>query len=216
MISQPRRRARLQDSDGFTLIEMVISILILGVIMAPLTASYVLGLGTATSTAQAISNSTDAEAVATYLTPDVASANTVSPADMTVGQTCSGGGTTILQFASKDLSVTGTPPTIYVSYVLVVDNSAASALHLPSGSVDRLDRVTCDSSGTQTGSLTLARTLQAAPQPAPTCDDTACSNNSKPQKVSLSLTEYEYEKLTPPTPTAPFTFTVTAARRVNT
>lgn len=214
MLLRPKR-ANGSHSDGFTLIEMVISILILGVILAPLTTSYVLGLGTATSTAQAVSNSTDAEAVATYLTADVASSNTVSPADLTAGQTCSGGGTAILQFKIKDLSVGGAPPTTYVSYVLVADDNTAGTLHQAAGSVDTLDRVTCDAFGAEIGQLTLARTLQASPQAAPACDDSTCSNNSKPQKVSLSLTAYEYEKLTPPTPTSPFTFTVTASRRVN-
>ena len=209
-----RRRPPALDV-GFTLVEMVISVLILGIIMVPLTTSYVLGLGTASSTAQAVSNSSDAELVAAYLTTDISSANTVSAADMTAGQTCSGGSTTILQFATTDLSVNGAAPTIYVSYVLVPNTDAEGQLHLAAGSVDELDRITCSASGSPTSSLTLARTIQVSPVPAASCDGSACSNNSTPQQVSLSLTEYEYQKLTPPTPDAPFTFTVNASRRVN-
>lgn len=200
------------SEDGFTLVEMVISILILGIILAPLLSSYVLGLGAATSTAQAVSNSSDAELVAGYFSADIAGATSVSPSDVT--GTC-GAGSTLIQTKSVDLAATGTPPVTYVSYVLTA-TTPASALGLSAGSVDKLERVTCNAAGAETGRQTLADTVKMTPPDAPVllCDASTCTSGQKPQTVSLTLTEFEFEKLVPPTPTVSYTFTVNGERRV--
>jgi len=68
---------RLND-DGFTLVELTVSILILSVIVVVIGGALIFGLKTFGSTTQRLSESHDLQLAASYFAADVASARTVS------------------------------------------------------------------------------------------------------------------------------------------
>lgn len=67
---------RMRDDTGFTLVELLAAVAILGVVVLPLTGGIILGLRTMNSTTSRYSASNDAQVLSRYLPPDVQSANT--------------------------------------------------------------------------------------------------------------------------------------------
>lgn len=79
-----------QDERGFTLVEMVISIAVLGLLSGLLAAGLSVGLRTATGTSDRMAGSTAARMLAVYLPPDVHSANDAVASATGAGITCAG------------------------------------------------------------------------------------------------------------------------------
>jgi prepilin-type N-terminal cleavage/methylation domain-containing protein len=75
----------MRSENGFTLVELIMSLTLLSVIMGPLTGAVIIGLRTADGTNQKLSDSHDEQLVATYLVKDVQSASTVSTTDVSCG-----------------------------------------------------------------------------------------------------------------------------------
>jgi prepilin-type N-terminal cleavage/methylation domain-containing protein len=78
---------------GFTLVELLVAISVLGVIMGPLCASLIIGLRTTSDSQQRLVEARGAELTSHYFPFDVASATNIIPADPTP---CGGAGPTVV------------------------------------------------------------------------------------------------------------------------
>jgi prepilin-type N-terminal cleavage/methylation domain-containing protein len=103
---------RPRDERGFTLPELMVALSILGMIMAPLTASIFVGLRTIGDSQQRYTEAHGAQLTSAYFPFDVASATNIIPADPTP---CGGTGPTVVASFdwADDLS-----PTNEVTYVI--------------------------------------------------------------------------------------------------
>lgn len=184
--------------DGLTLIELLVSMAVLLIIMAPLVTAFVVGLGTTRATEQDAGNSADAQLLASFLDVDVASAETVSTTT-----TC-GGAAGVLQLRWTDGATSRT-----VVYRAVTNAARQARLQLPTAVYD-LKRELCTSSTTPISSQVIARTLSSVP--VVTCDGSGtCS--ATPRRVSLKATAYSTQ-ISDVGSTSVYTFGVTASRRV--
>ncbi len=76
-----RRESQVNGDGGFTLIELVVSIAILGLIVGPLTGAVVLFFGQSQQTASAFTGNTSVRTIVSAFTTDAASAETVTVPD---------------------------------------------------------------------------------------------------------------------------------------
>jgi hypothetical protein len=188
---------RLPPDTGFTTIELIISLLVLGLIVGPLTASFVLGIRTAQSVGGSETDSSDAQIAASYFEDDADSADTVSTA-----ASC-GGPNTVVQFDWIDGAVHR-----YAAYVYAPDASAAADLHV--STAYSLQRRYCEaSSGPVVQTLRLARALSLVP--VAHCDGGSCAAAPKPNTVTLDVTELPGRSTD-----LAYSFTLTGTRRVTT
>ena len=186
-------------SEGFTLVEVLISMVILGVILTPLVSSFILGIATTSASNANTVNSSDAQNVSAFFSSDVASAETAS---LATGCGTSGAGST--EVLLLDLGTGATPR--YVSYVATSDPTSAAAQGY--SQLYTLSRVTCDSSKTALKSVFVALTMFSAAKA--TCAPVECTSaDSKPSTIQLDVTEWGAK----PTDDK-YSFQVTGARRV--
>lgn len=97
-------RPSARSEGGFTLVEVLVVVAILGVVAAALTESIIIGLKTTTSTVAQVSGSFDRQRVATAFVPDVQSAQSVTKAAADP-YTCAGAGTHLVTLARTDRGV---------------------------------------------------------------------------------------------------------------
>lgn len=181
-------RKAMADDSGFTLVELLLVIVILGVIMVPLS-DMVLGALRQTNQSQGrLTESHDAQIAASYWASDVASLGTRStdePYDLQASietnaaynggsYPCGTAGTpnAVVRFAWDETTGPTTSTLVIVAYV-VKPNGARSTLH----------RLRCNGSATPVSDTVLAHDLVAAP--TVTCDG-GCSG--APKVVSMQLT----------------------------
>jgi prepilin-type N-terminal cleavage/methylation domain len=209
----PRRR-----DAGFTLIELLVAIVVLGVIIAPLTAVVVAYFRNTDRTTDRMAESHDAQIAAVWFPRDVQNVGVRDwgAAGLPLQQSievnapalggrfpCGGDGTpeALVRFAWNEPVIGGPASLRVVSYVIV-----------PAGEERHLRRLTCDASGTVTSELVVAHHLDASTNPVVTCRDSAgnsvpCSVVPPPAAVELKLV------LRAPASIAPYTVTVTGQRR---
>lgn len=186
-------RGHHRADEGFTLLEMVIVILILGVILAPLMSSFVLSLKTTKEAVQTTTTNADKQITSQFFGTDAASSEQVSTTSSCVNP----GETPVAQFDWVDGTVHK-----YVAYVLTPDTFGASPAY-------QLQRNYCETPNTVISSAVLARSL--ATVPVLTCDGGSCTGNPKPATVRLALDQYGAAAGDPHV-----SFTVTGTRRVTT
>lgn len=188
---------RGHDGDsGFTLIELVISVLILGVIIAPLASAFTLNFQTSSEAKQRISNSADAQLLTSYFSDDVASSEKVD-----TSPTGCAGGSPFVELPRAN--------GVLVDYIVTQNAEAEAELNFTP--IYQVTRVTCGSAGgSPTTTLTLSTSLRS--QPTLKCDSVSCPNgSSKPLIVTLDVDDVGR----PVTDTAQdYVFTVTGTRRV--
>lgn len=213
MKHRPNHRS---PDEGFTLIEVLLTVTILGVISAGLFGVVFQYLNVAGVTRTRLSESTDQQFISTYWQNDVSSLGrrAFNPTDANPVPTmqsvyvggagpsgCGNGvGAVVVAFAWQEYAVDSTPANAWtstpqeVAYVLVGD--AAPFL---------LRRVRCVN-GVAEPPLTVAHKVNGTPQI--TCD-TTCTSATLPNRVSMSFTIRDVSE----SDSAGYTTTVSADRR---
>lgn len=179
---------RLRDESGFTLVELLITIAILGVVIAPLTAALIVALRTTDETSNRLAGSNDAQLLSIWLPGDIQSAGNQSGdivAAPTANTECSGV-TNLLRLRWRETQSTTT------TYV------AAYAIRSGPDGTWRLVRYSCVNGGAATTHV-VARNLAAT---------SAGSVSVTGTKVAVTLTEQAT-----PTEPAGYSFTVSGNRR---
>jgi prepilin-type N-terminal cleavage/methylation domain-containing protein len=195
--------ARIRDEGGMTLIELMIAVSLLGVVMGPILGSFLISMLETTATRDRISDSSGAQAVSSFLIPDIQSAKAVSPGPTTTCLPAALAGATVhLVLAWDDPSdpADATKSTT-VTYASVANGSGQRTLH----------RASCTGSAQET--TRLASNMAASNGFAATCDGAACSSAATPRRVVASLT---LESLDPQSNSSygALTFDIKATRRV--
>ncbi len=167
----------LTSEDGFTLVELIISIVILGIIVGAMSAAIIAGLKTTDGTTNRLAESHDAQVVSEFFVTDMQSAVTVTYQAMdtvsTVPVGCSPASSPLLVFSWTDPSA-GAEMVSYYSATL--------------GGETQLVRQQCV--GGSSSTVVVAHLLGSS-TPQVTCAPTSCTSagivSPAPRKVSLTL-----------------------------
>jgi len=130
-----------RDEAGVTLIELLISVILLGIIIVPLTGAFIDGINSTTASQKRLSQSRSPMFTNAYFAEDAQSAEAggVKTTADTTTPTCGGGGTNVVSFAWSE----GTNPNPVLQY-------GASYVLAPSGAKTVLKRNYCGPGGTST------------------------------------------------------------------
>ena len=214
-LTRPDLRQPRGDS-GFTLIEMVMTVAILGIVSAGLLGVMFQYLKTASDTGARLNESTDQQFVSTYWQNDVSSLGrrSLTPATATfstdqsvfVGSAGPGGcgssvGSVVVALAWDEFPVDATASTDPWSST----PQGVAYVTVPNGSRLLLQRVRCRN-GVTSSPQTVAHNLTGAP--AISCD-TSCGSTSLPNRVSMTFTVKDADNQN----SQGYTTTVSADRR---
>lgn len=182
-----------RGEDGFTLVELLVAIVILGIIFVPLTNVVVGYFRNTDATTARLIESHDAQMSSVYWAQDVASIGTRSatapyPLNQSVWRgasnlyPCTTAGTPIVSLAWDDFTSAGASTVIQVVYV-VQTVSGRTELH----------RLRCQGSTALVSDVTIAHDLDPSTPPTVACVGTSgvnCSaaGPSVPKSVTLTLT----------------------------
>ncbi len=196
------RRQSSVDDDGFTLVELIIAVIIIGVISVPLTGVILSYLKNTDATTARLLESHDAQIASAYWAQDVASVgvrSTTSPYPLTQSVE-----TSVVSTASKfPCGTTWTTPTTAPIVTLAWDDFSgpgtavvdrvAYITRTDSGET-QLHRLRCNGSATAVSDVTVSHNLDPSTPPTVECFDqsntsTACSGAPLvPETVTLTLT----------------------------
>jgi prepilin-type N-terminal cleavage/methylation domain-containing protein len=211
-----KRRRRTRGDDGFTLIELVVTVAIMGTVYATLIGVVFQYLKTTTDTSARLNESTEQQFISTYWQNDVSSLGrqTFSGSvplnaaqsvfvDAAGPGNCGGSvGTVVVAFAWNEFDVGAVDP----------DNAWNTTPHevayvtVPAGARLVLKRVRCRN-GLTSQPQTVARNLTAKPTIA--CDTPCGSPTSPPNRVSMNFIVKDADHPT----SQGYTTTVSADRR---
>jgi prepilin-type N-terminal cleavage/methylation domain-containing protein len=158
--------ARMKRDDGLTLIEILISVVILGIIMGAIANALIVGFRTTDETTQRFSESHDAQIASATLAKDIQSAVSIADTSATIG-VCGGGA--------------------LISFNLETGSQVRYYYGAGSAGETQVTRLNCDGTGKQV----LAHFATTSGAPTVTCDGIACNPGSrpKPNMIQISITE---------------------------
>lgn len=180
---------RVRDESGFTLVELVLAVTVMGMIMVTMGAAFSTTVRTMNVASNRLSDSNDAQRMGVYFPRDVQSASTV----ITSSFTCSG------------LADSGT-----IKQVMQLSDSTFNVVYavrsVASGSstVYQLERRDCTGGTLQSGTTVVARNLLSA---------TAAVGARIPTSGTLTGASVTITGKTSTTDTSSYVFTVTGQRR---
>ena len=180
-----------RGADGFTLVELLVAIVILGIITVPLSNVVIGYFRNADATTARLIESHDVQIASAYWAQDVASIgmrSTTSP--FALNQSVETGGRhqpvspvrparerAIVRLAWDDSSGPGVTTLVRVAYV-VQTVSGQTELH----------RLRCEGSAAVVSDVTLAHDLDPSTPPALGCSTTCTASPAVPKSVTLTLT----------------------------
>lgn len=182
--------------DGMTLIELLISIVLLTVIMSAIVTAFILVLNTVDSTRQTVTDSTGAQLVTSWLVSDAQSADHVQPASGCVPAVAP-----LLELNWTDAD--NTTGVTDVKYVIEDAGNGNFQLSRYAYAVSGAGACTQSDQTVLVRAVDPGTTLQAC-APAPACSDTS-------KQVALTVTALSKDPKTGNY--SPYTFTVTGTRR---
>jgi prepilin-type N-terminal cleavage/methylation domain-containing protein len=181
-MSTTKTQGRVADESGLTLIELVISITVLGILFGPITFGFLIAFLETDATHQRIADSASAQLLSSFLLPDVQGSDTVSPTGDFTGTGCTmpsfpGSASTVLSLHYDDPR----GPETTVLYVDVIGDGGQHELH----------RAECThASGTGTlESTMLVHNLHHPNGFVLTCDSSSCASGATPKTVTIAVTE---------------------------
>ncbi len=189
---KPERLHPTRGDDGFTLIEMVMSVAILGIVSAALLGVMLQYLKTTSDTSARLNESTDQQFISTYWQDDVSSLGRQAlapPASFTVSQSVFVGsagpggcgssvGSVVVAFAWHEFEVNATNPDHAWN-----TTPQEVAYVIPSGRPHVLQRLRC-ASGVARAPQTVAHNLETPPTIS--CN-TSCGATPLPNRVSMTF-----------------------------
>lgn len=198
-------RQNARTERGFSLVELIIVIVLLGLVTSALTASFITAMRGNDTAAQRIKETNDAQVIAGYLTRDAQAAGGSNPASNTIDPN-------IGVSLSDDAGCTDATATLvlrlaWVDYPSNVDAAKKSrvVVYYYKSSQQQLVRRSC-TNGALDGSLILGSHISNSPAPSASCSP---SCGGIPDTVSLTLTATNNPVNAP----SPYTYTLTAALR---
>jgi prepilin-type N-terminal cleavage/methylation domain-containing protein len=180
----------MKTDDGFTLVELILTMVISSIIMGALASSIIVGLKTTDDTQQRLAESHDAQIAAAYFVNDVQSADYVSLPDIGCVQA-------------------GETPLVTLEWFDAGFVKTAAYFVASAGTERRLSRRFClndASTGTTTTDslVTIAHFLSTSTDPSVVCDPSCpATGTSKPTKVTISIVD-----------SSGYSFDLAGARRV--
>lgn len=174
--------------DGFTLVELLITIVITGVIVGVISTAMIVGLHADASTRTRLAESHDAQLVSVYLPPDLQSTSGDVVAAPATNTECSGGPNFLRLKWTEQLTTGGATTTYVAAYRIAQD---------PTSGEWQLVRYSCTNGGAAT-TIVVAHNLKAD------CTDPDCTVVLSGTQVKMRLTEAS---------TDGYTYTISGNRR---
>ena len=163
------KRTKVDDENGFTLVELLIVIVILGIVAGAIATAFLVIGHSSKETTQRFNESHDAQIAAAYLANDVQSAQTIT------STACGSGGTSVVGFRYEDASI------------------ATYSYETASGEA-QVTRRFCPSGGSPEPTVVLVHYANGQPQVV--CDVGNCADGSTPNVVKITIAEqtggYQY------------------------
>lgn len=181
---------RPRRDSGFTLVELTVSVAILGIVMTSITVAVLVAMKSTTEANIALEESADLQFASVYYPNDVQGSNTMA----STGTPRCGTGALVIEFVGQGFATDLSPRTRVVSYV--TRTSVA-----PNGSqVLTLHRLSCSTASTSPTypltpdeDLTVADDLSVPTPPVAACADAAGANvacsGASAVRASVTLTE---------------------------
>src|SRR5579872_5381630 len=98
-----------KDERGFTLVEMLLSIVLIGIIFSALAAAFTVAMNTLDSTSQKVTDSSGAQLLTSYLVADAQSSDHVQPTDFS----CRAGRLLELRWTDADSTIGTVTDVVY-------------------------------------------------------------------------------------------------------
>jgi prepilin-type N-terminal cleavage/methylation domain-containing protein len=197
-----RVRERLADERGLTLIELIISMGVLGIIIVPLTSSFLIGLVESSSTRDRIADSSAAQAISAFLLTDIQSSDAVATSGSGCLPPAGYGGTSTVKL---QLSWTDHKTSVATTVSYIDHTPAGSSQH-------RLLRVSCSGGATTAEPAEIAAYLDASAGFVVECDGLPTCTN--PVKVVTVDVKAKSDSPSSASSYTPFEFELMARRRV--
>lgn len=176
------------DRDGgFTLVELVISIAILGLVMSAISAAMAVGLKTTRESENRLGASNDVQFASTWFADDVAGANDVISGG---AARCGSDAVTVVQFLNRDHDAPTARPTPAPSPtpapVRLTITYALRTVAAPDGTFRELHRLACEAGGGSTDDIVARRLSPSAAVPTPTVSGKTVSVTFTPGDADAS------------------------------
>lgn len=171
--------------SGFTLVELLVSIAVLGIVMSAIATALLVAMKSTAATATTLGESGDLQVAEAYFANDVGGANSMA----NTGPPHCGAGTLVIELSGPDFDpATLTPQSRVISYV-------ATTTATPGGSsVTELHRLACVGAGSAAAPLIpsedvkIADELSEAAPPVAVCTDAAGTLGCSDVSTAATLT----------------------------